>query len=85
MTNTLTNLEHHTISNAMCAALDKFYLQHPEVEGIALDTIRKFASERFEKACTPESVNDARFAVEAPVYAYRLLVEETLTLAKALK
>ena len=66
-------------------ALARFYSTHPEIDGIALDTIRDFAHERFSKAATLARVLDARFEAEAPLYYYRLLVEESLTLAKAVR
>ncbi len=69
----------------MASALTRFYSQHPEVAGIALDTVRKFASERFDKACERINVDDERFTAQAPDYAYELLVRETLLLAKSLR
>ena len=81
----MTSTEQHAVSNAMSQALTRFYAEHPEIDGIALDTVRKFAAERFDKACERISVSDPRFTTEAPAFAYRLLLDESLMLAKSLR
>ena len=76
---------YHRREDAMAQALDRFYATFPEIDGIALDTIRHFADEKFTNAATLEIVMDDRFPVEGPTYAYTLLVRESLKLATALK
>ena len=70
---------------AMAVALRRFYGEFPAIDGVALDTIRDFAHDRFTAATTLARVMDPRFDTDAPEYAYRLQVEESLTLAHALE
>lgn len=72
------------VNDAMASALTRFYAQFPHIDGIALDTIREFAREKFVASCTDDRVNDSRFEAQAPEYAYLLLCRESLALAKSL-
>ena len=69
---------------AMAAALTRFYAEFPQIDGIALDTIRNFAHKQFTTASTLDRILNPRYPAEAPEYAYQLLLKESLLLARGL-
>ena len=71
-------------NDAMSKALSRFYAEFPTVGGPALDTVYRFAVERFDRAATDKIVIDGRFPVEGPIYAYTLLVTEAADLIREL-